>query len=333
MRRPAPGRASAAFTLAGIVLGAVLLAFFFHHSPVPWSEMLETLRPLKPWGLVLVFATTALHCLLTAWKWRFVTRLTAVGADLGLGYYHYTALIALFAQVLPVQIAVMAGRSIALRIHHRVPVRRAAAGALHDQAFDILVPLVVLPPALLYFLGKIGGAGAALTSLALLIAGGIAFAALGGAMLPRAARALSVLARLLPPAGGGGGSFARLYEPRALAAIYALSAARFLNLVLRAWLVAWSVGLDIGLDVMLYCYALVTCALVLGFVPGALGVIEWGWVATLSAFGADAPAAFQYAIASRLIVVAALVALNLTNALAVPIYRGLCAWIRRRSDS
>lgn len=332
MRRPAPGRASAALTLVGIVLGAVLLAFFFHRSPVPWPEMLETLRAVEPWGLVLVFSTTAIHCLLTAWKWRFVTRLADTGADLGLGYYHYTALIALFAQVLPVQIAVMAGRSIALRIHHRVPVRRAAAGALHDQAFDILVPLAVLPPAALYFIGTIGSAAAALASLLLLLVAGVTIAVFGGAMLPRAARALPVLARLLPPAGGGGGSFARLYEPRALAALYALSAARFLNLVLRAWLVAWSVGLDIGLDVMLYCYALVTCALVLGFVPGALGVIEWGWVATLSAFGADAPAAFQYAIASRLIVVAALVALNLTNALAVPICRGLRAWIRRRRE-
>lgn len=332
MRRPAPARASAALTLAGAVLGAVLLAIFFRRSPVPWSEMLEALRAVEPWGLVLVFATTALHCMLTAWKWRFVTRLTATGADLGAGYYLYTALIALFSQMLPVQIAVMAGRSLALRAHHRVPVRRGAAGAIHDQVFDILVPLVVLPPALLYFLGKIGSAGAALSSLALLIAGGIAFAVLGGAFFSRAARVLPILSRPAPPPGAGGGSFVRLYEGRALAALYALSAVRFLNLVLRAWLVARSVGLDVGLDLMLYCNALVTCALLLGFVPGALGVVEWGWVATLSAFGVDGPAAFQYAIASRIVIVATLVALNLVNAMAVLVCRGLCARTRRRRE-
>ena len=201
--------------------------------------------------------------------------------------------------------------------------------ALHDQAFDILVPWPCCCPRRYTSSGLLACLAALASFLLLLVAGrhnrGIRRA------VARRRAALPVPAPA-SPAGGGGSSFARLYEACALAALYAC-AARFLNLVLRAWLVAWSVGLDIGLDVMLYCYALVTCALVLGFVPGALGVIEWGWVATLSAFGAGAPAAFQYAIASRLIVVAALVALNLTNALAVPVYRGLCACIRRRRDS
>ena len=118
-----------------------------------------------------------------------------------------------------------------------------------------------------------------------------------------------------------------------LVTLYALSSLRVANLVLRAWLVGWTLHLDLSWMVILFANCGVTFSLIFAFLPGALGVVEWGWVGMLHLFGVDTIDATHYALSSRLFAVSALVAINLVHAIALMAYWVLRGRRRRRGNS
>jgi hypothetical protein len=305
-------RNSAGWLIVGAAIAAILLVLLAGHAPGNANEYLESLQTFRWAAIAGVILSTTLHFLLTAWKWRFITRLTAREADLGWGYYYYTALIALLGQVLPMQVAVLAGRSIALRVHQQVPIGRGAAGAIYDQLFDVAIPGILLLPALLHVFGWLDLADAMLLSAALLALVGLLVAFAGE-------QAILLLLRVLPLLGmrnvadGSKEIATALLLRNCIGKLYLVSTLRFSNLVLRAWLIAWSMNLDVSPGAMLFCTSAVTFSLLLNFVPGALGVVEWGWIGTLTLFGLPSDSAFVYALTSRTVMVATLIVLNLVH--------------------
>lgn len=319
-------RRSAALAVLGVLLSALLLVLLFRTLPFDATSYTAALANARWTGLAGIVATTILHCWITGLKWRYVTRLTTHGADLGLGYYLYSALIGLLGQVLPLQVAMLAGRSLALRVHGKVPLRRGAGGVVFDQLFDLLIPVTMLVPILLAATAmvsvSVGGAlalGAVALTGALLVGGGgravqLSLRALI-AVVPirwRGAETLRSLQRTAP----------QLLARRTLATLYGLSTLRFANLVFRAWLVAWTLHLDLSWAVVLFANCGVTFSLIFAFAPGALGVVEWGWVGMFHLFNVGPEVATQYAVSSRLFSVAALILINLVHGILLVAYWG-----------
>lgn len=320
-------RMRAGLALLGCAMSAALLALLFRSLPFDAAAWRASLAEVRWAGLAGILGTTLLHCAITALKWRLVTRVTARGADLGLGFYAYTALIGLLGQVLPMHVALLAGRSVALRGHARVPLRRGAGGVLYDQAFDLLVPALMLVPLLLVLGAAVSLRTGTLIAVLLALAAGVALATLGE---PVIRAVLGPLVGRLPARWRESAALRSLQQDRpalasrvTLATLYGYSLLRFSNLVLRAWLVAWTLNLNISWMVILFANGAVTLSLILAFVPGGLGVVEWGWVGMLLAFGVPAEAAAHYAISSRLFALAALAIVNLANLL---IAAGYWAW-------
>lgn len=317
---------------SGCLLSALLLVLLFRTLPIDLVTYKETLVKARWAGLAGIVATTVLHCWITGLKWRYVTRLTTRGADLGLGYYLYSALIGLLGQVLPLQMAMLAGRSLALRVHGKVPLRRGAGGVVFDQFFDLLVPMTMLVPIILAATAVVSvSAGGALALGAVALVGALLVGGGGRAVLIviravvaiaptrwKSAEALQSIQRGAP----------QLLARRTLATLYGLSTLRFANLVFRAWLVAWTLHLDLSWAVVLFSNCGVTFSLIFAFAPGALGVVEWGWVGMLHLFGVGPAEATQYALSSRLFAVAALLAINLAHGILLVAYWGIA---RRRN--
>lgn len=320
-------RRSALLAVAGCLFSALLLVLLFRTLPFDATSYKAALTAARWTGLAGVVATTILHCWITGLKWRYVTRLTTHGADLGLGYYLYSALIGLLGQLLPMQVAMLAGRSLALRVHGKVPLRRGAGGVVFDQFFDLLIPITMLGPTILAATGvvPVGVAGAVALGVVLLM-GGLLVGVGGHAVL----RMLSTIVRFAPMRWKEAGAFQSLEQsaPRllgrsTLAVLYGLSTLRFANLMLRAWLVAWTLHLDLSWAVVLFANCGVTFSLIFAFAPGALGVVEWGWVGMFHLFGVEPEVATQYALSSRLFAVAALMVINLAHGILLVAYWGI----------
>lgn len=327
---------AALLVLGGCLASALLLALLFRAFPIDATSYRETLAGARWSGLAGILATTVFHCWITGIKWRYVTRLTSRGIDLGAGYYLYSALIGLLGQVLPLQVAMLAGRSLALRMHGNVPLRRGAGGVVYDQFFDLLVPLTMVMPILL----------AAAKVVPHQTGGWLCLGAVGlvGSLLAIfGERAIQILLRpllaVLPRTWSVTGLLSSLHQGssltgrQTLVTLYALSSLRVANLVFRAWLVGWTLHLDLSWMVILFANCGVTFSLIFAFLPGALGVVEWGWVGMLHLFGVDTIDAPHYAVSSRLFAVAALVGINLVHAIALMAYWVLRGRRRRRGNS
>ena len=303
-----------AVAIAGCALSAVLIGALLYWIPADYPALWTAFAHARRVGLAAILASTALHFLITGVKWRIVTRATSPHADLGQGFYFYSGLIGLLGQIMPLQVAVLAGRSLALRLHRKIPLHHGAAGAAYDQVFDLLVPLVMLAPGFLLVSGALSKEAALVVALLVTLLSG-AVVAVGGervisgaidvfALLPPVRRLLLKRAPAIlngPPAA---------FNRRTMTALYFWSVARFANLVLRAWLVAWTLRLGIDVIPILFANCVVTLSLLISFVPGALGIVEWGWVGALQALGATTESALTYAIANRALVVLSLLTLN-----------------------
>lgn len=323
-----------AFTGVGAVISVALIGLLFQKLPIAVGDLGPLLAGARWSGLAAVVATTAIHFLLTAAKWRYVTGLTARDTDLGWGYYLYSALIGLLGQVMPMQVAMVAGRSVALKFHGRVPLHRGAGAVVYDQFFDLLVPLSLLPPLLLAVAGVLSPTIAALIAPLFVISVGVAAVGLGHGAARRVALPLvrRVGARRPALVEGIERVTPVLLRRRAVAVLFSLSVLRFSNLVLRAWLVAWTLHLDISGAVALFGNCGVTFTLIFAIAPGALGVVEWGWVGMLHVLGVDVATAAQYAIGSRVLNLGAVVALNGGHLLALGAVWALRGGMARSRD-
>ena len=196
-----------------------------------------------------------------------------------------------------------------------------------DQFFDLLIPVTMLVPIILTATSVVSvgvGGALALGGVALV---GVLLVAVGGGVVFRTVR---VLVQLVPGRWKGAGAFQsieqiapQLLARRTLATLYGLSTLRFANLVFRAWLVAWTLHLDLSWAIVLFANCGVTFSLIFAFAPGALGVVEWGWVGMFHLFGVGPDVATQYAVSSRLFAVAALILINLAHGILLVAYWGI----------
>ncbi len=269
------------------------------------SDIGPALGRIGLFGAAAVVATTVLHFALTAAKWRLVTEGYARIRGFGTSYLTYSAVGGLVAQVLPIQVATVVTRSLALRLHQKEPVARSAGLAVYEQLFDLIVPLAVLPGSFAALVGHASAEiGAALSLAGLVVAGG-ALAFLGGPTMRGAIAAggrLPVVgARLRAVAEDADGRLDWLTARETVLRLYGISAIRYGNLLLRYAVVAVALDLPIGSAAIAFAFPLIVLAFALAFTPAALGVTEWGWIGLLGMAGIDAGVAGLFAAVSRIV--------------------------------
>jgi uncharacterized protein (TIRG00374 family) len=210
----------------------------------------------------------------------------------------------MLAQVLPLQLCTVAVRSLALRRHEELPLRRGAASTIYDQFFDLLIPVVLLVPSLLYVSGWIAAASfwliglsfLAITALAVSLWGFrlLVWGLRGLAMLPVVGERFRILAGNLPERGEG-----TLFHRRMVATLFGLSLLRYSNWVGRIYLVAFATGLGISFLQVASALPVILMAFLIMITPGGLGVVEWGWVGVLALMQVPATTAAEFALVSR----------------------------------
>ncbi|MEM9568193.1 MAG: lysylphosphatidylglycerol synthase domain-containing protein, partial [Cyanobacteria bacterium P01_E01_bin.34] len=137
-------------SILSLGLGIFLLWLVLELTGVGLPEIVESLRDLNPFFALMVLVTTWLHLWLSAYKWKVISRRVA-GEEAGARdfYMPYITFGAMLGQLMPQQLSMMAVQSFAMKFHGLSSLKTSVFAVIYDQIFNLLVPVLVIPPALL----------------------------------------------------------------------------------------------------------------------------------------------------------------------------------------
>jgi len=298
-------------TLGSIALSAVLIVLLIRVGNIDLRSTLYQVEGVSRFiFLKLVLLNVLLICLSTA-KWRSVDAAFRRASDpvpSRIAAFGFTSAGMALGLVLPIQLGMTAARTIGTHFYGSA-LKRGTAGTLLEQSFDLLnVLFLAVASAATWFFG--GGGMMWVISAA----GMLALAWLAVAPLMRVARWLaSCLANALARRNRLGGNLQSFFEllhsgvlSEALTRqLVILSAARFVVVVLMAGQTAAAVGAPIPLWHLAAATPFVYLASVIAITPGGIGVNELTFASVLKMFGTPFAVGAQWALANRVLGVAA----------------------------
>lgn len=303
------------YSLGSLTLGVILIVLLRRVYSFDVSELAARSAQINPTWAGLFFLSTAFNFYITALKWRTVTEAVTGGDSLSGKYFFYTSLSILVSQFLPPQVAMISVRSLAMRFHERINLLKGVASTVFDHMYDLMITLSLLLPALLVLTQLIEPTSGLILCVLMLAIAAVLAISCGRYIVPF----IIQITRHVPILGS---TFSRLPEsqeqlrenillqPRFAARLFLLSLIRYGNLMLRAYVVALAVGLDIPFWKILLAIPVVQLTVIISVTPASIGISEWGLVGVLCGFGVDSADAVLYALFRRILVVAAVLAIN-----------------------
>lgn len=291
------------------VLAAALLVALVVFADVSLGELSAALGRATGLHVPIILVGTMGHMVCSALKWRLVMKRLEPEATRVLGFsffFFYSCLAASLAQFVPLYISSVAVRGIAARLHSRVSFLRGAMSSGYEQMLDVYVlVLLVLPTVAVLLVGGGPVAWGILAAGSVCVGGGI----------------LSLSSRATHPDSPTARAFARLstshlrplrsmlrrarsfglFDARLLLQLYGLALVRYVSMFVRVAVIAAGLfALPVVPDA-LYGFTLVQAMQIASLTPGNLGIAEWGWVGSLTAFGHPLDMAAVFAITLRLL--------------------------------
>lgn len=300
------GRVRALLIALSIVVSALAITLWVRSFDVTGDAVAELIAGLRWWALVPILALLALHVALAAWRWSAIE--TALGGSPGShGQTFRFGVIALaLGTFLPPPLVYVACRGLANRLNGTSPVRGAISGAI-DQGADFAVVLMMAVPAVIALLAR---------DLEFFLVGASIMAVLGfilAIVLPRIGLASRLAANVRA---------ADLLDRGILLRAYAISLLRMINLVAITLMIL--VACDGGsATAIIIGVPLVTLAISVAMLPGAIGVSEWSFTAVFAAFGLPSGETVTFVLANRL----------LLTGLALLLGGIVCAWMAARQPT
>lgn len=302
----------AVYVLVSLAIGGGLVYGLVRAFPVDFD-----FEGLRTGFFAAVIASTAVHFGLMAWKWKLLTEHVDPITEPFTRYYAYTALGGVLAQILPLQIVTVTVRSIALKVHHKVSMRKSGALAVFDQFLDVAIPFLIFVPGLMLGLGWIGWGTAAGLAILALVLGFVVLRWLGFRLIVAVLRIVGrfpglkrfrLTEELLENFQQNAPRRTRILLDR----LYLFSVIKYANLALRFMFVSFILQPAAGPlpVVVFFATALIVLATILAFTPASLGVTEWSWVGVLTLFGMESAAAAEFALLSRVAVLSSVLAVG-----------------------
>jgi uncharacterized protein (TIRG00374 family) len=316
------GQTSRIILISGLSLaiGLLLVVTLGPALGFDFSRLPEDLMGLNPVFVLLILASTLLHFLVSAAKWRMVTEAIAPETKSSGGYYTFSALNGLISNFIPLQFSTVAVRSLMMKFRDRMPLLKGAASTVYDLMFDLTVTTLAVIAAIPAIFGVLSPAAAFAFFLVELVIGGTVIS-----LFNRRAAVLFVgIGRRIPllrnfirrsniAAELSGNRYVPLFSVSLTARLFFLSALRYLNLLIRNYLVVPAAALSIGFLPVAMAMPLIQFATIVSVTPANLGVSEWGWVGLLAVFGVAAKLSARFALIKRLVFFLAILLINVVS--------------------
>lgn len=283
-----------------IVVSALAIWFWLRDFSVSADALSQLFVRLRWWPVLPLFGLLAEHVALSSWRWSLIemglggerprfSHAFAVGAfSLGLGTF------------LPSPMVNIACRGLANRVSGASGVRGAISGGIDQIADFSIIILLTIPAAIAFFhrdlgLYLMGAAAMALLGLVLIFT----LPAIVRVVLPDFL--IRALDRITP-----------LVDRPLLLKLYGISLLRVANLTLMTLAIHAATG-TASVAAVVIGVPLVTLAISIVMLPGALGVSEWSFSTVFSSFGVAGDDIVLFVLANRIV----LTSLSLTLALLV----------------
>lgn len=296
-----------------LVVALALLGGLWAATDVAWADIAEVFATLEPLPLVGVFLCILALVTLSAVKWRMVMEALGEAPQGWSVYLFYTSLGAALSLVFVIHVSVPMARALGTKLHLDRPIATGVGASVYEQVFDVLVLLVFTLPAIAMFFWGLSVSSALWLALACFAGGGVLLITLLNATRLTTARLIPRLAPIL--------SSAALTAPRFIARIYMISVARYVLLMVQAFLVLVATNLPISWPDFGSAFALVQLSKLIAITPAGLGVAEITWSAILSSMGYPAGDALKFVIANRATSSAALLAVFVLIAALVMLFK------------
>lgn len=262
----------------------VAIALWIRNFEVDGEEVSALAQRLQWWTLLPIFALLSLHVALASWRWSLIE--TAVGGLPGprSHAFGFGAIALALGTFLPPPIIYVACRGLTNRVNGTNPIRGAISGAIDQGADFALVSMMAFPAFVALWMKD-------LTIFAL---GALAMALIGFSallILPQ----LRWVAELLRRGRLGG-----LGRREILLKIYGLSLMRMVNLVAITLMIGVACSVE-SIEAIIIGVPLVTLAISIAMLPGAIGVSEWSFSAVFAAFALPDADIVTFVLANRLI--------------------------------
>ncbi len=288
-------------------LGIFLVSLVLNRTEVSGEQVVDKLQHLNLFFVSLVTVSTFIHLWLSAYKWRIITQKLSKNNQQSQNFYlGYTILATLAIQFLPQHIGQPFVQGLAIKMHKLTSLSRGLFSVIYDQLLNIIVPILLLPPVLLYMLKKISLSWAIFITLGILLGIHYAVARWNKPLILFLGKSYCKLKQLIARKQ----QFANreqgiedipVLSTRFTLRLFWLSTFRHLNWILRSFFVVSAGGFAIKFWSIFFTTTLVQSAMLLSFTPANLGFMELGWIGGLGLLGVPAGEAGNFALLLRIL--------------------------------
>lgn len=309
------------YAILSFSLGLFLVWLIVRLTPISIEQVLSDLQDLNIIYVCLVVIATFIHLWLTAYKWKLITqKLTLNQKKTQRFYLYYIVFANLLAQILPQQLGLTFVQGLALKLHKVSSFSQGFFSVIYDQIFNLLIPILLLPPSILLFTNQISLPLAIFLSLGtlliahcliikwhkpLLLAAFKGYCQVKKKVLSNKKQIdLNLVNDKIP-----------IFATSFTTYLFWLSALRHGNWILRSYLVVLAGGFAIKFWAIAFTTNLVQTAMLVSITPANLGFMEWSWIGGLELLGIPAVEAGSFAFLQRILGVFSIILI------------ALCCWL------
>jgi len=294
-----------------LALGFFLVWLILRFTEVDLEEIVASFYSLNPLYAGLAITALIIHTFLTAYKWGLVTQKLTPDNKQPLKFYlFYTTLGSLTMQFMPQYVGMVMVQNLALRVHKISSFSKGFLSVIYDQFFNLLIPLLLFPTAILYALSYISLSVAVWMWITTIIAVHFLINKWHRRLISFLISALTWVKQFKsgskPETKVETGKDSILSKNFTLY-LYWISVVRYMVWIVRGVLIAIAGGFKIKLWAIAFISPIVQLAMLFSFTPANLGLMEFSWIGLLRLFSVPDAVAVQFSLMQRFLYIVAVV--------------------------
>jgi uncharacterized protein (TIRG00374 family) len=259
-------------------------------------DIIYSIVKVDKFHLIAIVIVTFLVVIFTSWKWQVVLRdlIDIKGVDKG--YFTYFSAMGMLSNNIIPHVGNYGLKAASMKLIYNIPIVTSTLSVLIEQMLDLLVLAMITIPALFFFL-KIFSLEA---SIAFVIISAICICLMltynhikvfeiiiqGYKLLYKIVSKIPFIKKKFIIDFSAMNSIATLSK-KTIIKLCIYSYLKYVNIVLRNYIVILSLNIDVSYASVLLAASLVSLVVLFGFIPCSLGTQEAGWFGVLALLGVD----------------------------------------------
>lgn len=291
-----------AYSLLSLILGVTCIYLIIYFTPITIKDIYLKFKQINLIYIILIFTTTFINNYLLAYKWKqVIQRLSKKQTKPQIFYLFYIVLGALVGIVIPRQLSMLTVQSLATNLHKVSNLSNGFLSAIYNQILNLVIPLLLLPPTILFALKYIPLSVTIFLSVAIVC---IAPYIIRKWQKPIIIFILKIYYKLKKNPKGDKPDLSTevsVLKPSFTIHLYWITVLFHALGIFRNYLVVIAAGLNIKLSIVVLGTPLIYLAMLLSITPGNLGIMEWTWIGILEFYNVSPQDAASFAILQRIL--------------------------------